>query len=126
MKISSGNAPRGPDQIMVDADTADKHHLKLGDEIAVITAVGTHRAKVSGFAEFQVTNPGAAIFYLDTKTAQEALNTPENHRNPTLCQQDLPGGTSGGAEQVREIADRQLVYLRSNNREPRHQQKLRP
>ncbi|MEW2399866.1 FtsX-like permease family protein [Streptomyces sp. NPDC046862] len=73
MKISSGNAPRGPDQIMVDADTADKHHLKLGDEIGVITAVGTHRAKVSGVAEFQVTNPGAAIFYLDTKTAQETL-----------------------------------------------------
>ncbi|MFG2023104.1 ABC transporter permease [Streptomyces sp. NPDC048825] len=73
MKISSGNAPRGPDQIMVDADTVDKHHLKLGDEIGVITAVGTHRAKVSGIAEFEVTNPGAAIFYLDTKTAQKAL-----------------------------------------------------
>ncbi|MFF8973244.1 ABC transporter permease [Streptomyces sp. NPDC014995] len=73
MKIASGNAPRGPDQIMVDADTADKHDLKLGDEIGVITAVGTHKAKVSGIAEFQVTNPGAAIFYLDTKTAQEAL-----------------------------------------------------
>ncbi|MER6013465.1 ABC transporter permease [Streptomyces bluensis] len=73
MKISSGQAPRGPEQIMVDADTADKHHLKLGDEIGVITAVGTHRAKISGIAEFQVTNPGAAIFYLDTKTAQESL-----------------------------------------------------
>ncbi|GAA3810632.1 ABC transporter permease [Streptomyces phyllanthi] len=73
MKISSGNAPRGPDQIMVDADTADKHHLKLGDEIGVITAVGTHRSKISGIADFQVTNPGAAIFYFDTKTAQEAL-----------------------------------------------------
>ncbi|MBA2806737.1 FtsX-like permease family protein [Streptomyces sp. KM273126] len=73
MKISSGQAPRGPEQIMVDADTADKHQLKLGDEIGVITAVGTHRAKISGIAEFQVTNPGAAIFYLDTKTAQESL-----------------------------------------------------
>ncbi|MFI1732036.1 ABC transporter permease [Streptomyces acidicola] len=73
MKISSGQAPRGPEQIMVDADTADKHHLKLGDEIGVITAVGTHRAKISGIAEFQVTNPGAAIFYLDTKTAQASL-----------------------------------------------------
>ncbi|MPY61398.1 ABC transporter permease [Streptomyces spongiae] len=73
MKVSSGNAPRGPDQIMVDADTADKHHLGLGDEIGVISAVGTHRAKVSGIAEFQVTNPGAAIFYLDTKTAQDTL-----------------------------------------------------
>ncbi|MER6088432.1 ABC transporter permease [Streptomyces bluensis] len=73
MEISSGQAPRGPEQVMVDADTAEKHHLGLGDEIGVITAVGTHRAKISGIAEFQVTNPGAAIFYLDTKTAQESL-----------------------------------------------------
>ncbi|MBP5906328.1 FtsX-like permease family protein [Streptomyces sp. LBUM 1478] len=73
MKISSGNAPRGPDQIMVDADTADKHDLKLGDGIGVISAVGTHEAKISGIADFQVTNPGAAIFYLDTATAQKTL-----------------------------------------------------
>ncbi len=58
---------------MVDADTADKHDLKLGDEIGVITAVGTHTAKISGIATFTVTNPGAAIFYLDTPTAQRAL-----------------------------------------------------
>ncbi|MGW4023658.1 ABC transporter permease [Streptomyces sp. NPDC005009] len=73
MEITSGAAPKGADQIMVDADTADKHDLKLGDEIGVITAVGTHTAKVSGIADFTVTNPGAAIFYLDTKTAQQAL-----------------------------------------------------
>ncbi|MFF4761178.1 ABC transporter permease [Streptomyces sp. NPDC001292] len=73
MKITSGAAPKGPEQVMVDADTADKHHLKLGDEIGVITAVGTHRAHVSGIAAFTVTNPGAAIFYLDTRTAQQTL-----------------------------------------------------
>ncbi|MFE4408932.1 ABC transporter permease [Streptomyces sp. NPDC056821] len=73
MKITSGAAPKGSDQVMVDADTADKHHLKLGDEIGVITAVGTHRAHVSGIAAFTVTNPGAAIFYLDTRTAQQTL-----------------------------------------------------
>ncbi|MFB6956452.1 ABC transporter permease [Streptomyces sp. NPDC056309] len=73
MKITSGAAPKGPDQVMVDADTADKHHLKLGDEIGLITAVGTHRAHVSGIAAFTVTNPGAAIFYLDTRTAQQTL-----------------------------------------------------
>ncbi|WP_405872028.1 MULTISPECIES: ABC transporter permease [unclassified Streptomyces] len=73
MKITSGAAPKGPDQVMVDADTVDKHHLKLGDELGVISAVGTHTAKISGIADFQVTNPGAAIFYLDTKTAQETL-----------------------------------------------------
>ncbi|WP_251093708.1 FtsX-like permease family protein [Streptomyces sp. Caat 7-52] len=73
MEITSGTAPKGPDQVMVDIDTADKHHLKLGDEIGVITAVDTHHARVSGIAAFKVTNPGAAIFYLDTKTAQQTL-----------------------------------------------------
>ncbi|MEU2423889.1 FtsX-like permease family protein [Streptomyces sp. NPDC007851] len=73
MKITSGTAPKNAGQIMVDADTADKHHLTLGDEIAVISAVGTHTAKISGIADFTVTNPGAAIFYLDTRTAQRTL-----------------------------------------------------
>ncbi|MFI5686026.1 ABC transporter permease [Streptomyces sp. NPDC051636] len=73
MKITSGTAPKGSGQIMVDADTADKHHLRLGDEIGVITAVGTHTARISGIATFTVTNPGAAIFYFDTRTAQETL-----------------------------------------------------
>ncbi|MEU6810847.1 FtsX-like permease family protein [Streptomyces sp. NPDC046831] len=73
MKITSGAAPRNAGQIMVDADTADKHGLRLGDTIGVITAVGTHTAKLSGIADFTVTNPGAAIFYLDTATAQRTL-----------------------------------------------------
>ncbi|MGW3669293.1 ABC transporter permease [Streptomyces sp. NPDC005141] len=73
MKVTSGAAPKDSGQVMVDADTADKHHLKLGDEIGVISAVGTHTAKISGIATFTVTNPGAAIFYLDTRTAQKAL-----------------------------------------------------
>ncbi|MET7295910.1 FtsX-like permease family protein [Streptomyces griseoloalbus] len=73
MKITTGAAPKGAEQVMVDADTADKHGLKLGDGISVITAVGTHTAKISGIADFTVTNPGAAIFYLDTSTAQRAL-----------------------------------------------------
>ncbi|MGW2491067.1 ABC transporter permease [Streptomyces sp. NPDC001606] len=73
MKITSGTAPKGPDQVMVDQDTADKHHLKLGDDIGMISVVGTHHARVSGIATFQVTNPGAAIFYLDTRTAQQTL-----------------------------------------------------
>ncbi|MEU0334213.1 FtsX-like permease family protein [Streptomyces sp. NPDC006193] len=73
MEITSGAAPKGPGQVMVDADTADKHGLKLGDDIGMISAVGTHHARVSGIAAFKVTNPGAAIFYLDTRTAQRTL-----------------------------------------------------
>ncbi|MCX4526220.1 MULTISPECIES: ABC transporter permease [unclassified Streptomyces] len=73
MKITSGQAPRGPTEVMVDADTAKKHHLKLGDELRTIAVTGDIRAKISGIASFTVTNPGAAVVYFDTATAQRGL-----------------------------------------------------
>ncbi|MFJ4914414.1 ABC transporter permease [Streptomyces sp. NPDC088726] len=73
MEITSGHAPRGPTEVMVDADTADKHHLKIGDELRTIAVTGDVRARISGIATFKVTNPGAAIVYLDTATAQQKL-----------------------------------------------------
>ncbi|MFG2620580.1 ABC transporter permease [Streptomyces sp. NPDC048507] len=73
MKITSGRAPRGPTEVMVDADTAAGHHLKLGDELRTIAVTGDVRAKISGIAAFTVTNPGAAVVYFDTATAQEKL-----------------------------------------------------
>ncbi|OEV05343.1 ABC transporter permease [Streptomyces oceani] len=73
MEITSGHAPRGPTEIMVDADTAEKHHLRLGDELRTIAATGERTAKISGIAAFEVTNPGAAVVYFDTGTAQEFL-----------------------------------------------------
>ncbi|MCX4726112.1 ABC transporter permease [Streptomyces sp. NBC_01306] len=73
MEITSGHAPRGPTEVMVDADTAKKHHLKLGDELRTITVSGDIRARISGIATFKVTNPGAAVVYFDTATAQHEL-----------------------------------------------------
>ncbi|MFI8104135.1 ABC transporter permease [Streptomyces sp. NPDC086023] len=73
MEITSGNAPRGPTQVMVDADTADKHGLRIGDELRTIAVTGDVRAKISGIVSFKVTNPGAAVVYFDTPTAQRAL-----------------------------------------------------
>ncbi|MFG2985327.1 ABC transporter permease [Streptomyces sp. NPDC048258] len=73
MKITAGHAPRGPTEVMVDADTADKHHLGLGDELRTIAVTGDIRATVTGIATFTVTNPGAAVVYFDTPTAQRHL-----------------------------------------------------
>ncbi|MFE0245208.1 ABC transporter permease [[Kitasatospora] papulosa] len=73
MEITSGHAPRGPTEAMIDADTAEKHHLKLGDEVRTISVTGDIRARISGIAAFTVTNPGAAVVYLDTATAQRKL-----------------------------------------------------
>nr|WSS69382.1 FtsX-like permease family protein [Streptomyces sp. NBC_01175] len=73
MEITFGHAPRGPTEAMIDADTAEKHHLKLGDEVRTIAVTGDIKAKISGIASFTVTNPGAAVVYLDTATAQQKL-----------------------------------------------------
>ncbi|MGW1492949.1 ABC transporter permease [Streptomyces sp. NPDC002402] len=73
MEITSGHAPRGPTEVMVDADTADKHDLKLGEELRTIAVTGDFTAKISGIASFKVTNPGAAVVYFDTATAQREL-----------------------------------------------------
>ncbi|WP_329121665.1 ABC transporter permease [Streptomyces sp. NBC_01465] len=73
MEITSGHAPRGPTEVMVDADTVKRNHLKLGDELRTIAVTGDIRARIVGISTFKVTNPGAAIVYFDTATAQQKL-----------------------------------------------------
>ncbi|MEU8524663.1 MULTISPECIES: ABC transporter permease [Streptomyces] len=73
VEITSGHEPRGPTEVLVDGDTAEKHKLKIGDELRTISVGGDHRAKISGIADFKVTNPGATVVYFDTVTAQREL-----------------------------------------------------
>ncbi|GAA5000482.1 hypothetical protein GCM10025734_35500 [Kitasatospora paranensis] len=71
--ITSGAAPAGKSQIMLDADTAKKAGLKLGSPLRVITMSGSYDFTVSGIVTFRTTNPGAALAFLDTPTAQQDL-----------------------------------------------------
>ncbi|MBP0461168.1 ABC transporter permease [Streptomyces montanisoli] len=73
MKVTSGHRPTRSGQVMVDADTAKKHHLAIGDTLRTITAGGDFSARISGIATFKVTNPGAAIVTFDTRSAQREL-----------------------------------------------------
>ncbi|MFC5905975.1 ABC transporter permease [Streptacidiphilus monticola] len=71
--LSSGTAPHGTDEAVVDADTVHKHHLTLGQQLAVITATGRFPVRLVGIATFNTTNPGATLVFLDTATAQTRL-----------------------------------------------------
>ncbi|GAA1955663.1 ABC transporter permease [Kitasatospora viridis] len=73
MTITSGSAPAGPNQLMLDADTAKKAKLGLGDPIRIIGEKGTFDFTISGIATFNGTNPGAALAFLDLPTAQQDL-----------------------------------------------------
>lgn len=73
VEITSGRAPRGGTETVVDADTARSKGVRIGDELRVVAAPGTFRARVTGIATFTTTNPGAALVFFTTPTAQAKL-----------------------------------------------------
>ncbi|MGK5638947.1 ABC transporter permease [Streptomyces sp. URMC 126] len=73
VEITSGHEPRGAAEAVLDSDTADKRGVRIGDTLRIIAAPGDFRVRVVGLATYKTTNPGAAIVYLDTRTAQTRL-----------------------------------------------------
>ncbi|MFH8789482.1 ABC transporter permease [Streptomyces roseoverticillatus] len=73
VEITSGHAPHGPAEAVLDSDTADKHGVKTGDKLRVIAVPGDFTVSVVGIATYKTTNPGAALLYFDTATAQAKL-----------------------------------------------------
>ncbi|MYS46174.1 hypothetical protein GTY23_34280, partial [Streptomyces sp. SID5998] len=73
VRLTSGHAPRGDGEAVLDADTAGRRHVRIGDVLAVQAPTGTFRVHVCGIAAFTTTNPGSALVFLDTPTAQRRL-----------------------------------------------------
>ncbi|MEU9436490.1 ABC transporter permease [Streptomyces sp. NPDC048252] len=73
VKLTSGHAPQGAGEAMLDADTADKKHVKIGDTLTVMAQPGSFKVKIVGIATFTTTNPGAALVFLDPATAATQL-----------------------------------------------------
>ncbi|MEU1015276.1 ABC transporter permease [Streptomyces sp. NPDC005898] len=73
VELTSGHAPRGAGQAMLDADTADRKGVGIGDTLTILARPGSFEVEVVGIATFTTTNPGAALVFLDTPTAQRRL-----------------------------------------------------
>ncbi|MGW0736831.1 ABC transporter permease [Streptomyces sp. NPDC002851] len=73
VRLTDGHAPRGPGEALLDADTAKKKDVAIGDTLKVLAPPGSFEVEVVGIATFTTTNPGAALVYLDTPTAQRKL-----------------------------------------------------
>ncbi|MFI1034239.1 ABC transporter permease [Streptomyces sp. NPDC020951] len=73
VKLTSGHAPRSAGEAMLDADTADKKHVKIGDALTVMAQPGSFKVEIVGIATFTTTNPGAALVFLDPRTAAAQL-----------------------------------------------------
>ncbi|GCB51496.1 ABC transporter permease [Streptomyces sp. NL15-2K] len=73
VELTSGHAPRGAGQAMLDAETAGRSDVRIGDTLTVIAPPGSFKVEVVGIATFTTTNPGAALLFLDPPTAQTKL-----------------------------------------------------
>ncbi|MER5303203.1 ABC transporter permease [Streptomyces lasiicapitis] len=73
VELTSGRTPSGPGEALIDADTADKKDVEIGDTLSVLAAPGSFKVRIVGIATFTTTNPGAALVFLDTPTAQTKL-----------------------------------------------------
>ncbi|MEV6398163.1 FtsX-like permease family protein [Streptomyces sp. NPDC051907] len=73
VKLTSGREPSGSGEALLDKDTADKNKVSIGDSLTVLAQPGSFKVEIVGIAAFTTTNPGAALLYLDTPTAQTKL-----------------------------------------------------
>ncbi|WP_406166211.1 FtsX-like permease family protein [Streptomyces sp. NBC_00996] len=73
VKLTSGHEPRGDGEALLDADTAKKQDVRIGDTLTVQAQPGPFKVQIVGIATFTTTNPGAALVFLDTPTAQTKL-----------------------------------------------------
>ncbi|MEH0421631.1 ABC transporter permease [Streptomyces sp. B21-083] len=73
VELTSGHLPRGDGEALLDADTADSKGVGIGDRLTVHAQPGSFKVRIVGIATFTTTNPGAALLFLDTRTAQTRL-----------------------------------------------------
>ncbi|GGS85867.1 ABC transporter permease [Streptomyces violaceus] len=73
VELTSGHAPRGPAQALLDSETAGRKDVRIGDTLTVIAPPGSFKVRVVGIVTFTTTNPGAALVFFDTRTAQTKL-----------------------------------------------------
>src|SRR4051812_13276569 len=52
LTIVSGNAPRAPDEVVIDQRSADTGHFQLGETVQVVTPAGSTPFRIAGIATY--------------------------------------------------------------------------
>jgi putative ABC transport system permease protein len=76
VQIRAGEPPTAPDDVMIDAATASRYSIEVGDQVTVLLQSGREDFTVSGTLGFgEADNLGGATLALfDTSTAQRVLD----------------------------------------------------
>ncbi len=103
-ELTSGRAPRGPREVVIDEASAEKGGLAIGDTTQVITAGPPQRMKVVGLVDTG-NMMGATVTAFDTPTAQRLLLKPGYFT-------DIEMKSAGPSEE--ELRDRVAAVLPDN------------
>lgn len=78
LTLRTGEPPRKPGQVVIDAATADAHGFEVGDEITVLFQGPPENFNIVGIAGFGAADSlaGATVGAFETETAQRVLGTP--------------------------------------------------
>src|SRR5690606_6265884 len=103
-ELTSGRAPRGPREVVIDEASSEKGGLAIGDTTQVITAGPPQRMKVVGLVDTG-NMMGATVTAFDTPTAQRLLLKPGYFT-------DIEMKSAGPSEE--ELRDRVAAVLPDN------------
>src|SRR3954452_7093783 len=87
LKIDSGTAPIGAQDIAVDRGTFDKKKLQLGQDLAVATQTGISNVRLVGSFRFGTSNnlAGATLVAFTPPTAQRLMLAPNEYTDITVA-----------------------------------------
>jgi putative ABC transport system permease protein len=77
LRITSGAAPRAPEDVVIDKTTADSENFSIGDRVRIITASGSAEYRLVGIVAFGEQNnlAGATLTAFTPATAQRVLDS---------------------------------------------------
>lgn len=105
LRLQSGRGPAGAGEVAIDASTADRHHIRVGDRVKVLLRGPVQAATVVGIVRFGSSGnaAGATIVAFDPVTAQRQLGEPGTYTSISIK------GAAGVSEST--LRDRVAVEL---------------
>ncbi len=96
LELRQGTAPTGADEVAIDAATADKHGLKVGDRVQILFQGPARTFTVSGVVGFGEADnlAGATLALFDLETAQEVLGRFGQLDDITVVAEDAVSATA--------------------------------
>ncbi|MGW9278207.1 ABC transporter permease [Embleya sp. NPDC055612] len=73
VRLTSGHEPHGPNEAVLDAESARVSRIRLGDRLRLSPSTGTFEVTVVGIAGYRVRATGDTLVFVDPETAAARL-----------------------------------------------------